>query len=180
MSFTQKIRANIIVDCYKRRLLEGKKVLDVGCGNGTVSKVIQESFKLSLTGVDTTSYCKENIHFVEMAEPERFPFEDHSFDYVMFNDVLHHCDNIKALLIEARRVADKVFIFEDKGSFFMKTLDVSLNYFYLKDMKCPMNFCTKPEWCDLFESLGFHCEVIDVKYPLLYPLRHMAFELTKK
>jgi len=67
------------------------------------------------------------------------PFPDSSFDYVMFNDVLHHVRDAKAFIVEASRVAGAILIFEDAPSLFLRVVDVVLNYFYSPQMPRPLN-----------------------------------------
>lgn len=181
MSITQKQRAKIIVNSYKNWDLKGKKVLDVGCGNGVVSQVLKDDLDLDLYGTDIIDYCTIDIPFKKMNEKTNLPFKDLFFDYIMFNDVLHHSDDntITSLLIEGKRVANAIIIVEDKKLFFSNVFETTVNYFYSSRMACPSNFKTKQEWLSLFEKLGLNCEESEVIYPLWYPLRHMVFKLTK-
>lgn len=154
--------------------------MDVGCGNGVVSKILQEAFRLDICGTDILSYCKTSIFFVKMQEREKLPFEDASFDDVMFNDVLHHDRAPEQLLLEGARVASRIFVFEDKKSPFLNWVDRGINYFYSPAMPCPLNFKTLQEWTALFTRLGFEWEKGIVSYPWWYPFRHFVFKLTKK
>ncbi|MDO8527723.1 MAG: class I SAM-dependent methyltransferase [Deltaproteobacteria bacterium] len=179
MSFTQKLRGKLIVQSYKNWGVENKKVLDVGCGNGVVSKVLMEKLHLDLFGTDILDYRKENIPFKKM-DPARLPFEDASFDYVLFNDVLHHSEYIESLLLEAKRVGKHLLIFEVQDGPVFRIFDVVLNSLYHADMPHPENFKTSEEWSVLFDRLGFHCEKGEVQHPVWYPFKHMAFKLTSK
>ncbi|MFH1846517.1 MAG: class I SAM-dependent methyltransferase [Candidatus Omnitrophota bacterium] len=180
MSITQKIRAKIIVACYKNWGICGKKVLDVGCGNGVVSKILEEKFGLNLCGTDIIDYRKVNIPFRKMDRIDKLPFDDLSFDYVIFNDVLHHSKDVVSLIVEGKRIAKCLLIFEDKPSFLLYITDIIFNFFYSYKMPLPVNFKTREEWYVLFEELGFNCESGKLIYPVWYPFKHMVFRLTGK
>ena len=180
MSLSQEIRARIIVNCYKDWDIQGKKVLDIGCGNGAVSKVLREELKIDIYGTDIVDYCKVDIFFKQMEVIDKLPFDDLSFDYVMFNDVLHHASDIETLILEGSRVAENLLIFEDQQNFLLSFVDLALNYFYSSKMPCPMNYKTLKEWCLLFNKLGFDYDIGKINYPFWYPFRHMVFRLVKR
>ncbi|MBW1742166.1 MAG: class I SAM-dependent methyltransferase, partial [Deltaproteobacteria bacterium] len=69
MSITQKKRAKIIADAYRNWGVEGKKALDVGCGNGVVSDVLAAELGLNLCGTDIIDYRTTNIPFKQMENP---------------------------------------------------------------------------------------------------------------
>ncbi len=180
MSWSQQERAKIIAGSYKKWGLNHARVLDVGCGNCVVSNVLKEVLGLELTGTDIIDYRKKNIPFRQMEGNFKLPFEDSSFDYAMFNCVLHHTGDIEALILEAGRAARKLLVFEDKPGFLLKSADKALNYLYCFKMPPAVNFKSQDEWIKLFTRIGFDCETGEVKYPFWYPFRHMVFKLTKK
>ena len=180
MSITQKKRARIIANTYRNWGVEGTKVLDVGCGNGVVSEVLVNELSLNLYGTDIIDYRKTDISFKQMNSVDELPFDDLFFDYVMFNDVLHHSEKIESLILEGKRVAHELLIFEDKQSFLLTIFDVVLNHIYSSRMPVPLSFKTKEEWCLLFDNLGFMWEIGEVSYPFWYPFRHLAFRLVKR
>jgi len=181
MSWTQKKRAAIISRCLGPRITGGKRVLDVGCGNGEVSLYLQDELGLDLHGTDIIDYRKTSnarLKFTLMEGKDEIPFGDRAFDIVMFCDVLHHMEDIESILLEGRRVASEgIFVFEDCESTLLKAVDLGLNFAYCRNMPCPLNFKTREEWTALFEKLGFSFETLDPGYPFWYPFRHMAFRI---
>lgn len=91
----------------------GKKVLDVGCGNGYIlSKYAKEGAKVF--GIDITStavsLCRRRFKFLGIkgdfreASAEKLPFKDKTFDYVCSMGVLHHVANTEKAVKEIFRV----------------------------------------------------------------------------
>src|SRR5689334_3260350 len=66
------------------------KVLDVGCGDGTIDALIQQKRPdVSIRGVDVLLRPATRIP-VDLFDGKKFPFDDGSFDTCLFVDVLHH------------------------------------------------------------------------------------------
>lgn len=78
--------------------LAKKKILDVGCGDGSDAEIFINEYKLKAYGIDV--YKHENIKKVKSlkfkkAGIEKIPFPKEFFDYVFLHDVLHHIDGGK-------------------------------------------------------------------------------------
>src|SRR5258708_4583485 len=84
---------------------QNRRILDVGCGDGLISATLQAARPdLTVCGIDVLR--RDSTHIpVEMFDGRRIPYDDDSFDIVLFSDVLHHTDDPTVLLCEARRVA---------------------------------------------------------------------------
>lgn len=181
-SLISKYRGKMIINTYKRWLKEGEKVLDIGCGNGVVSSQLQENLKIDLTGCDVMNYLIKNIKFMKMTNQEKLPFKKNSFDFAMFNDMLHHTSwvNQDKLLKEALRVANEVLVFEVKPTMLAIITDYLVNKIHNPDMSTPFTFRSVKDWKRLFNKLKAKCEYLEVKRPALYPASHIAFRLKVK
>jgi ubiquinone/menaquinone biosynthesis C-methylase UbiE len=149
-----------------------KTMLDVGSGDGTISKLMQDNNPvLKITGIDIMER-KNSLIPVKLYDGKNIPYDDDSFDGSMFIDVLHHLTNIKELLAEAKRVSRKYILIKDhlyKTNFDFKVLKfmdkvgnkphgVALEYNYLKEK----------EWETIFKDLGL--QIINKKTRIpLYP-----------
>jgi ubiquinone/menaquinone biosynthesis C-methylase UbiE len=89
-------------------LKEGKKILDIGVGNGYIVNAIS-SEDTSLTGIDITdSTLKKFSHLAKMclADIHHLPFKDNSFTTLLMGEVIEHLDDTSLALQEMNRVLD--------------------------------------------------------------------------
>ncbi len=95
---------------------KGRKILDVGCGEGTDAAVFINDYKLNWYGIDV--YKHENMKRLgkrfKIASILKLPYKKEMFDYVFVHDVLHHVDELKQRkslhmrgLKELRRICKK-------------------------------------------------------------------------
>jgi ubiquinone/menaquinone biosynthesis C-methylase UbiE len=100
-------------ELHEYRAFAGKRVLDVGCGNGYVlSKYAQEGSEVF--GIDLTptaiSLCRQRFALLglsgnfSVANAEHLPFPDASFDCVCSMGVLHHTPDTARAVAEIYRV----------------------------------------------------------------------------
>jgi SAM-dependent methyltransferase len=73
----------------------GRRLLDLGCGDGTDAEIFINEFGLETYGIDV--FTHENIKRLpnftfRQASALNIPFEDNFFDYVFAHDLLHHVD----------------------------------------------------------------------------------------
>lgn len=86
---------------------DGRRILDVGCGTGTMLAELRRFGDVH--GVDTEPAAVEFCHRqgetqVELASGGEIPHPDASFDLVTLLDVIEHVDDDQTLLAEARRL----------------------------------------------------------------------------
>jgi SAM-dependent methyltransferase len=93
--------------------LEGKDVLEIGCGMGVHARLLAEA-GARLTAIDLTPTAVEvtrrrlELHGLEAdvreADAERLPFADASFDFVWSWGVIHHSERTERVVAEIARV----------------------------------------------------------------------------
>lgn len=139
------------------------KVLDVGCGDGLIASLIQEARPdVSIQGIDVLVRPETHIKVTEY-DGVKIPFDDNSFDAVMFVDVLHHTDDPLLLLREAARVASNCIVLKDH------TDDGLLSNETLRFMdwvgnkphgvRLPYNYWTLNQWHEAIRALNLKNEV---------------------
>ena len=88
----------------------GGRVLDVGCGNGSLINAIRKNGDVEAYGVDISprmiEECRRRYDGItfEVSSGEKLPFADDYFDAVMLCCALHHMHNPRNFFAEARRV----------------------------------------------------------------------------
>jgi len=156
--FVHPSRVRILGSIVAELLPAGASVLDVGCGDGRVSRLVcQARADLHLVGIDTLARPDAAIP-IQVFDGHRIPYEAGSWDAVMLVDVLHHADDPAQLLREAARVASRAIVVKDhvlQGSFagpVLRFMDSVGNRRHGVEM--PYNYWTRERWLDAFERLG--------------------------
>jgi len=133
---------------------KGSKILDLGCGSGIAAKNFQDFFGAEVLGVDVKDNRTVNIPF-KIIDGKNLPFGENSFDVTLIAYVLHHCKDPESLLKEAKRVSEKIIIFEDIPEGFLSKLRCKLHQLtFFGGKRGNFNFKTRKEWRKLFERLG--------------------------
>ncbi len=87
----------------------GEKVLDVGCGDGTVGQYLSEKLGLEVWGIDISSIAvgralKKGVKAKVASSEEKFPFKDQMFDVVFWGDNIEHLFDPMVTAKEIKRV----------------------------------------------------------------------------
>lgn len=110
-------RVRRVARALAAQIRRADSILDVGCGDGTVARAIGEAVGATrIAGVDVKVRPEVAIE-VAPYDGTVLPFPDRSFDAVMISDVLHHCEDPRAVLREALRVAREVVAIKDHFRF---------------------------------------------------------------
>ena len=151
-------RSRMLSRCLADMIPRDFSVLDVGCGDGLLAKVISHARPdLALIGIDVL--VRERTHIpVNEYDGKTIPYDDASFDAVMFVDVLHYsCDPMR-LLREGMRVTRQSIVIKDHlcdGPFANLTLRLMDNIGNARHgVSLPYNYWPKQRWLEAFEALG--------------------------
>jgi ubiquinone/menaquinone biosynthesis C-methylase UbiE len=160
---------------------EGSKILDLGCGSGICAKYFQDFFKAKVIGIDIRDNRLVPIPF-QIFDGKNLPFENDSFDVVLINYVLHHCQSPEELLKEAKRVGKRIIVFEDLPEGFLAELRCKIHQIIFPGSKKIFNFKKKEEWEKIFEKLDLKIiaeNQVFAKFSWLDPVKRIRFVLEK-
>lgn len=113
-----KIRNPWILSELSKRVSSGASFLDIGCGAGLLTNLIQKA-GYQTTGIDLSQSSlsvarrfdtTQKVHYVK-ANAYELPFPNETFDAVSAMDILEHVEHPHLLIKEASRVLKKGGIF---------------------------------------------------------------------
>ncbi|MBU0532196.1 class I SAM-dependent methyltransferase [Candidatus Micrarchaeota archaeon] len=124
-----------------KRLLKASnknlKILDLGCGGGSLLLSLQKQGFSNIHGIDLSEnaikLCKSSgLPNVSLMNGEQMKFKDNSFDFIIVSDVLEHIKDDKAALSESFRIlksSGKIIVFVPAFDFLWSGHDdVNLHY----------------------------------------------------
>jgi SAM-dependent methyltransferase len=156
--YTLSRRAQVLAEVFAKIIPPNASVLDVGCGDGLVAKLILDQRKdIQIEGIDVLMRPETHVP-VKPFDGTHIPHPDGSFDAVMFVDVLHHTDDPMVLLREATRVTRSALLLKDHtrngllAGPTLKFMDWVGNARH--NVVLPHNYWTKAQWETAFRELG--------------------------
>jgi SAM-dependent methyltransferase len=151
---------------------EGARVLEVGAGSGELlAWIAAERPDLEVTGIDVLVREETDVQVVEF-DGARIPFDEGSFDVVLFVDVLHHTDDPTVLLAEAKRVTSAHVLIKDHllegplAGATLRFMDRVGNERF--GVVLPYNYWPRKRWMQAFEELDLELDVFRPRLKL-YP-----------
>ena len=130
----KKIPSSSLKQFLKREIGNSKKVLDIGCGDGTLALYLIFSLGCYLDGIDTDKgaihrankkFRKQKINGLALcrlckAEEINKKFQKNTFDAILIIHALHHLTNLSDVLARSKYVLKKegkIFIGEYKPGY---------------------------------------------------------------
>lgn len=181
-------RVKVLAQMIAGHIASGDKVLDVGCGDGTIAQAIAaEKPGTHIEGIDVFLRPEVKIP-ARTYDGLNIPFETDAFDYVIIVDVLHHTDDPQAVLTECARVARKGVVVKDHfrdgvaAGATLRFMDWVGNRGH--DVRLPYNYLSRKEWKAMVSRLGLSIERLespDDLYPFPFNLafgRGLHFVMT--
>ena len=155
------------------------KILDIGTGPGSVC-LLMNGDGYNVTPIDVIDQTLSPEIAPEIYNGKKPPYNNSSFDTALILTVLHHTSNPEEILLEAKRVADKIIIIED---IYTNPIQRYLTYFV--DSIVNMEFSGHPhsnksdnEWKDVFIELGLKLKAAKYSRFLLF-FRQATYYLEK-
>jgi SAM-dependent methyltransferase len=166
--------------------LEGKRILDVGCGLGMYVEKLRQ-FSSEVYGVDIdgekVALASQRLPNLYESPAEVLPFRDESFDVILLNEVIEHVDDDRQTIREAYRclapggqiviyAPNRLYPFETHGFYLFGRYIFRLLPFVnwlpdaLRDLFCPhVRIYTARKIKGLFDGLAVRFDVTSHIFP---------------
>lgn len=99
--------------CKVVEIKHDTRILDIGCGTGNYTSVLQKITGASVFGIDPSEgmlekAAKKNSAIIfSLGDAASIPHPDHFFDFVYMTDVIHHVPDLDQMFKEIGRVIKK-------------------------------------------------------------------------
>jgi SAM-dependent methyltransferase len=165
-------RVAVLAGRLAAMLPRASTLLDVGCGDGTIAKLVSETLPgLKVTGAEYSPRPDCAIPCSSF-DGMHLPFPDKSFDGCTFVDVLHHSQDPLAILLDASRVCRRFILIKDHLA------ESTLDHWILRFMDwvgnrphgvvLPYAYLSGKQWQQLYRDAGLAETQSDRAIPL-YP-----------
>jgi ubiquinone/menaquinone biosynthesis C-methylase UbiE len=133
------------------------RVLDVGCGNGFVAHHLAAAAGANVIGIDLAATTEAGIDYRQF-DGKQFPVATDSIDAALLCYVLHHAQDLDAVMNELRRVlraGGLAVIYEDMpDSYWDRLVCMTHDLKWRKRTGC-CTFRSATVWRSIFNSAGF-------------------------
>lgn len=140
-----------------RAVSHADEILDVGCGNGFIAHHLAGLLGSYVLGIDVGERPQAAINF-RRYDGLSFPVPDQSFETVLFCYVLHHAQDLNAILNEVRRVLrdhGSVVVYEDIPATWWDRLICGIHNRKWRRRTGQCTFKTESEWRKTLAAAGF-------------------------
>lgn len=173
-------RREIILDALKRHVpnLSGKKMLEIGCGNGNILDYLKERTELQLAGGDLfmegLRFCRGKVHVpLYQIDATLLPFHN-CFDIIGMFDVLEHIEDDGRVLEECRKAL------KEQGRLVLTVPACPSLWGPFDEYSHHQRRYVRRDLCRKLEQMGFAIERAPHFMFFLFPLIYMARFLTKR
>jgi SAM-dependent methyltransferase len=167
--FSRRVR--VLADRLAPLLPPGRRVLDVGCGSGSLANaLLARRPDLAIEGYDVLARPESVIPVIRF-DGTHLPVPDRAADAVLLVDVLHHAEDPVTLLRECARAAPVVLV---KDHFADSKLDEQILRFMdwvgnaPHGVVLPYHYFSTASWAEALSAAGLR-ETERSEVPGLYP-----------
>jgi ubiquinone/menaquinone biosynthesis C-methylase UbiE len=165
------------------KVLAPKNILDIGCGEGEIEKILKEKFNdIKITGLDKdegvareAKKLNREVDFV-IADAGKIPFTDNRFDIGLCLEVLEHTRCLDDVLTELRRVTSRAVIISVPYEPYWRLLNLARCKYLKRLGNTPghLNHFSKNKICNLVNKY-FLIQELKTVFPWIFILARQKF-----
>ena len=118
---------------YLKNLIRMKsKIIDIGAGNGEFALWLHNVLRCEVVAIDVFVNDSHTVFPVKKFNGINIDYADQSFDYSIFNFVLHHIadKDLNKVPKEAKKISKQIIIIEDFPIFSLKVWEAIYSFQY--------------------------------------------------